>query len=365
MIIKTIHINRRTIYAAALVIFILATGVAVHFSKGQAVAVFSQQDIYDKILEEGLPNDNENEYSLKKTVDDILGFDITKGEEIIKEFSPIFEEDNAEINEQLSPQSTPESSPSPTSAPTTVNAALPKREQIVSNKGLEISNATTNAIDTNEALNREPAFDIACDGSKEILIVHTHSTESYGKDGDRNTNDQRNIMAVGEEMKRVFEKNGIGTIHNTTVHDYPSYQGAYTRTLTTTNQILKENPSIKIVLDVHRDGYVYADGSKLTKSVQVNGENAAQVMIVCGTDALGLNHPRWRDNLSFAAKIQSGAMLSYPGLMRPVDVRRERFNMHTTTGSLLLEVGANGNTLEEANVTNMCKGNENKKPVDF
>ena len=101
-------------------------------------------------------------------------------------------------------------------------------------------------------------------------------------------------------------------------------------------------------MDIHRDGYVYADGTKLQKTTEINGEKTAQVMIVSGTDSMGLENPNWRENLKLGTKIQSAASIMYPTLMRPVNLRKERFNLHLTTGSLLIEVGANGNTLEEA-----------------
>ena len=111
---------------------------------------------------------------------------------------------------------------------------------------------------------------------------------------------------------------------------------------------IEEHPQIKVVLDIHRDAYVYADGSKLRVAKEINGNSTAQVMLVLGTDSMGLTHDNWRDNLTFAAKIQNTAELMYPTLMRPLNLRRERFNTHITKGSLLLEIGSNGNSIEEA-----------------
>ena len=105
---------------------------------------------------------------------------------------------------------------------------------------------------------------------------------------------------------------------------------------------------MKVVIDLHRDAYVYPNGTKLRVEADVNGESCAQVMLVLGTDSMGLYHPYWRTNLSLAAKIQSAADVMYPGMMRPINLRRERFNMHVTKGSLLVEIGSNGNTLTEA-----------------
>ena len=165
---------------------------------------------------------------------------------------------------------------------------------------------------------------------------------------ERNTDETKNVTAVGDVIAETLEQNGIHCVHDKTVHDYPTYQSAYTRTLSTIDYNLKHYPDIKIVLDVHRDAYIYPDGSKLRVNCDINGVSTAQVMLVLGTDSLGLSHPAWRENLSLAAKIQSAANIMYPGMMRPINLRRERFNMHMTTGSLLLEIGSNGNTLDEA-----------------
>lgn len=147
---------------------------------------------------------------------------------------------------------------------------------------------------------------------------------------------------------RVLEENGIKTVHDTTYHDYPSYQGSYTRALSTIETQLKNNPSIEIVLDVHRDAFIYSDGSKLAVTCEENGISTAQVMLVVGTNSMGLWHENWQENLKFAAKIQNAAEIMYPGVMRPINLRKERFNEHMTKGSLILEVGSNGNTLAQA-----------------
>ena len=93
---------------------------------------------------------------------------------------------------------------------------------------------------------------------------------------------------------------------------------------------------------------VRADGSKLKFSSEIEGENVSQLMIVCGTNQAGLENDTWQENLKFALKLQSYMENNYPGLARPLNLRQERFNTHTTYGSLIIEVGASGNTLKEA-----------------
>ena len=100
-----------------------------------------------------------------------------------------------------------------------------------------------------------------------------------------------------------------------------------------------ENVTFKILM---------ADGTKVKFTADIDGEKVSQVMLVCGSDGLGLEHPHWQYNLSLALKIQNYLNETYPGLMRPVNLRKERFNMHKTQGSLILEFGTHGNTLDEA-----------------
>ena len=283
---KTIVLKKKHIAMLSAVLMSAGTLFAVSaYKSGQTMAVFSKNDMYEGILKEGLPGGGG--FSLKGLLDSLLGFDTQKPETIIEEYSPIFEGSSEEtpVPEQTA-EPVPDVTPIPTVAPVPVQ--LPSGENICRFTGVSVNNATSYAIDTTTLPANNLGFNIARDGSAEILIVHTHTTESYGDYGERNTDCEKNVTAVGAAMKAVFEQYGIGTIHDTTVHDYPSYQGAYTRELNTIEKNLAANPSIKIVLDVHRDGYVYADGSKLKKTAVIDGESTAQVMIVSGTDSMGL-----------------------------------------------------------------------------
>lgn len=219
-----------------------------------------------------------------------------------------------------------------------------------------IRNETDYSIDIEEMLNGNLDFDMKGDGPK-ILILHTHATECYTEDGesyyfpdksDRSLEEDKNVIAVGEKIKQIFEKNGIETIHDKTMHDHPNFNGSYANSLKTVEVYKTKYPSIRIVLDIHRDAYVYDDGSKAKFVTKINGKNAAQLMLVVGTNAGGLEHPNWRENMRLALKLQKHISESYPTLMRGVNLRKERFNGHTTTGSMIIEVGSSGNTLDEA-----------------
>ncbi len=219
-----------------------------------------------------------------------------------------------------------------------------------------IKNETDYSIDIPALLNQKTEIAIS---SKEtaVLIVHTHGSEAYTPDAanwyeptdtDRTTDTNYNVVRVGAQIEKILNEKGIKTIHATVLNDSPSYNGAYNRTLEVISQTMKENPSIKFVIDVHRDAMVTASGKKYKTVAQINGRQAAQLMLVAGTDAGGLTHDHWRENLAFMTKVQQKMNTIYPGIMRPINIRAARFNEHVTTGSMLLEVGTSGNSLDEA-----------------
>lgn len=191
----------------------------------------------------------------------------------------------------------------------------------------------------------------------QILIVHTHATESYEpydsaefdtRNTWRDTDNRVNMVAVGDALERRLKEAGIGVVHDKTQHDYPSYNGAYDRSAATIRGYLEKYPSIKIVLDVHRDAILRADDVTVKPVVEIGGKKAAQLMIITGCEDGTMNVPRWRENLRFAASLQDAIERKYPQLTRPVFFCYRKYNMDLTTGSLLLEVGSNANTLEES-----------------
>lgn len=191
----------------------------------------------------------------------------------------------------------------------------------------------------------------------QVLIVHTHASEAYtpspgweyeASDTMRTEDTEKSVVRVGAEIARELEALGVGVIHDTTIRDYPTYNGAYTRTLAAIEEALEENPSICCVIDVHRDAAEDEAGELMGFSCTVDGADAAQLMLVVGTDAGGLPHPDWEENLALALRVQALLLRVDASLCRPIDLRSERFNQHATFGSLLVEVGASGNTMPEA-----------------
>ncbi|MCD7917585.1 MAG: stage II sporulation protein P [Clostridiales bacterium] len=197
----------------------------------------------------------------------------------------------------------------------------------------------------------------SAEAGPQILIMHTHTTEAYAMSGDdvytetdtsRTTDENYNMVRIGEEMKAVFEACGLSVIHDTTTYDYPSYNGSYGRSLAGIQAYLEEYPTIAVVLDVHRDALIGSDGTAYATTTEVGGESVAQVMLVVGTNDSGLEHPNWTDNMAVAVRLQAAMVSLSPGLARDIDLRSQRFNQHLTTGSVLVEVGTSGNTLQEA-----------------
>ncbi|MCI8847844.1 MAG: stage II sporulation protein P, partial [Oscillibacter sp.] len=132
-------------------------------------------------------------------------------------------------------------------------------------------------------------------------------------------------------------------------YDYPSYSGAYDRSLASIQRYLEEYPTIQYILDVHRDAIEDGQGNQYKVVSELNdGRTAAQMSLVIGSDGSGLSHPNWLQNLRLAATLQNAVLEEHPSLMRPITLRNSRYNQHATTGSLLLEVGAAGNAPQEA-----------------
>ncbi len=217
-------------------------------------------------------------------------------------------------------------------------------------------NETDYQIDMEDLLNQNVSIPFSLD-EPAVLIVHTHGSEAYTPDAanwytptdtDRTTDTNYNVVRVGAEMEKILNEKGIKTIHATVLCDSPSYNGAYNRALEVIQQAISENPSIKFVIDVHRDAMITSSGKKYKTVAQIGGRQAAQLMLVAGTDGGGLTFDDWPDHLALAAKIQQQMNALYPGIMRPINVRAARFNQHVTPGSMLLEVGTSGNSLDEA-----------------
>ncbi len=181
-----------------------------------------------------------------------------------------------------------------------------------------------------------------------VLIVHTHATEAYADTETYRSEDcSENVVGIGQELARLLNENGIPTIHDSALHDLAGYDDAYVRTEQAIQATLLEYPSIQMVIDVHRDAVQDSSGGQRPLSCQINGQEAAQLMLVLGTDTSALPHPNWQENLSLAVKLQSLLCQQAPGLMRRLSLRAARYNEHLTPCSILLEAGSAGNSRQE------------------
>ena len=209
-------------------------------------------------------------------------------------------------------------------------------------------------VDTANLLQQPLTWDLKADAPT-VLILHSHATESYEKEpGYEETSPYRtldtdyNMISVGERVAQLLEAGGIRVIHDGTLHDYPSYNDAYGNARQTVADILDKNPSICLVLDLHRDAAEDVNGRQKVSTATVEGNECANLMLVMGSDSGGLSFPDWERNLALAVKLQAQLEQTYPGLCRPIKVVSGRYNQDLSTGALLIEVGTAGNTHAQA-----------------
>lgn len=201
-------------------------------------------------------------------------------------------------------------------------------------------------------------LELSIDKSKPaVLIFHSHTSEGYelierdwyAIDYTARSNDESlNIVRVGTEIANYLEKAGYTVIHDKTIHD-KNYSGSYPSSRKTVQKHLEEHPEIQIVLDIHRDSITQSDGSKIKPLNNIGGKKAAQLMIITGAEEGKVeDFPDWEYNLRFALQLQKKCEDMFPGLMRPVLFSQRKYNMDMTRFSLLIEMGSEANTLEEA-----------------
>lgn len=227
--------------------------------------------------------------------------------------------------------------------------------------GVYIENRPGLPLDVAALASAALTLELPADGPQ-VLIMHTHGTEAYTPDGAdvytpsgdcRTTDENYNMIRVGEEIASVLTSMGLTVLHDKELYDYPNYSGSYDRSLAAVEQYLQDYPSIRVVLDVHRDALIGEDGTVYKPITTIDGVKTAQVMLVMGSNAK-YDHPDWQENLSLAVKVQREMNTLWPTLARPIGLRENRYNQQTTTGSLLVEIGAHGNTLQEALAAARC-----------
>ena len=187
-----------------------------------------------------------------------------------------------------------------------------------------------------------------------VVIYHTHTCESYTPteqyqytaSGNFRTIDLNfSVSRVGDELEKWLGTYGCTVIHDRTYHDYPAYNGSYSRSLVTAQNVLSTNQDADIVIDLHRDAI--ADETYGPR-VKIGDEYVSQLMFVIGTDGANSAHTNWLQNLKFAIKVQQKANELYPGLFKPIILRNSEYNQHVAKAACIIEVGSTGNTLEES-----------------
>ncbi|MBO5938561.1 MAG: stage II sporulation protein P [Clostridia bacterium] len=209
-------------------------------------------------------------------------------------------------------------------------------------------------------LRRDPSVEYLSRSDKpSVLILHTHGTESYSPDGAisyvdgaeslRSENLEENVVSVGKVLADALESRGISTIHCTVLHDRVQYKDSYARAEETIRDYLAEYPSIKLVIDLHRDAVIKSTG-EMIRPVTLNekGEATAQVMCVVGSSWNGEKNERWEGNLALALKFRAALNEKTQNLCRPPYLRGATYNQELAPYSLLIEIGACGNSLLEA-----------------
>ena len=215
----------------------------------------------------------------------------------------------------------------------------------------------------NYDLNSYPGIEYLSSGtSPKALIIHTHGTESYSKNGAisyprneeeiaRSNDKNQNVVSVGEVLSKELNELGIKTVHCEIMHDSEGYGSAYSRSKETIEKYLKQYPTIELVIDLHRDAVIKSDGSLVRPVTVIDGEAAAQVMCVVGSNWGGEENPNWERNLAIALQIRKYLNDEYENLCRPPHLKSSTYNQELTDSSILLEIGACGNSIEEAYVS--------------
>ncbi len=232
--------------------------------------------------------------------------------------------------------------------------------------GVYLKNNTSLKINIKNYLEAKLSFKIMKNNEPQVLILHTHATETFKTDNEayftedfssRSLNNGQNMVSIGKIVAEKLNTAGIKTLHDTTLHDYPSYSKSYSRSAETVNSYIKKYPSIKVVLDLHRDAVSKDNGDKVKLTTEIGGKTAAQVMLVMGSQSGGVtNFPNWEENFKLAVKLQQVIEKNYPTLARPLMLMSKNYNQSLTTGSLLIEFGTDVNTLEEVHYSAQMVG---------
>ncbi|MBQ8848953.1 MAG: stage II sporulation protein P [Clostridia bacterium] len=241
---------------------------------------------------------------------------------------------------------------------------IPMDLSLVSYGPAYIHNSTGLTPDTEALLDMElgygtPLEYLSVSSAPTVLIIHTHGTESYSEDGAisykddggelaRSSDTDKNVIAVGKVLSDSLRKKGIISVHSEVMHDAEGYRDAYARAEETIRLYLDRYPTIKLVIDIHRDSVIKSSGELVRPVTVVNGTASAQIMCVVGSNWGGEENDRWETNLALALQFREELNGQYTNICRPVYLKSSTYNQEIAPYSLLLEIGSSGNSLEEA-----------------
>lgn len=296
-----------------------------------------------------------------------------------KEESPVVSEEKQTEESPKAENQKSESGAVEASTPATVKGKIIEKfispyTANTSYNNVYLKNNTDLTVDIKSLLSSPIGFTIQKNAEPQVLIIHTHTTETFmsedrdyytDKDLSRTNDNEKNMVKLGSIVAKKLNDAGIVTIHDTTVHDYPKYDGSYSRSAETVCNNLKKYPSIKIVIDMHRDAIASGENDKVKLTTEINGKKAAQIMLVMGSQSGSVtNFPNWQENLKFAVRLQQKIEQKYPSLARSISLMSRNYNESLTTGSMLIEIGTDGNTLEEVSYSAELLGEALKSLLD-
>ncbi len=218
---------------------------------------------------------------------------------------------------------------------TSINEDTQPDAQISTEENILIIPATAaDSEDSNTTANAEL--------TPQVVIYCTHASEEYAGQT-RITGEAGGVIEVARTLSQEFEKNGIGTIFIDTLHDSPSYNDSYARSLETVTALAEEYPDIEIYIDVHRDSAL----AGVSTTLNHEGASYAKMLLIVGSDE-NLPHPNWEQNYAFAQTLTATCNELVEGIMRDPRVYSGRYNQHVGNKAILVEVGSTDNTEEEA-----------------
>ncbi|MBR4016439.1 MAG: stage II sporulation protein P [Oscillospiraceae bacterium] len=257
------------------------------------------------------------------------------------------------VNIQFAPQSTEpteETVPDTTQPPTVDKPVFSETDA----GNIKINSGFSYTADLPALIQKPLEWDLTGDAPT-VLILHSHGSESFAPTGEytesspyHTLDNGYNMVSIGAHLAELLEAGGICVVQDSTLHDNPSYNASYGNSRAAAQDYLEKYPSIRLVLDLHRDSIADADGNQVAQTVFSEGSSLAPLMFVVGTDYGGLSHPQWQENLALALKLQTQLESICPGICRNINLRTQRFNQDLSPGALLVEVGSSGNQRGEA-----------------